>query len=229
MNSTSDLHDRSAVAEKPGRPRRFRLAFLSLGAFALAGAGGVTWWSVADSRISAVEVAAVGNGVSCREGNVITSPGEELALEGPLTSEAALAPAVEATPGLECSVQLVVINTGDSEVRLNRLVVPVMGPRAAGAVQIVNVSPFGDVLDTAYDESVDAVVELDTALGAGKAQRITLHLAFRPGGCGLAGSVTTPGGPFVHVSALGRTAVHQPPVAPFSFVGTAASECSVGG
>jgi hypothetical protein len=223
VKSTSGLLDGSGVADEPGGRGWPRFAFVLLAALALLLVAGVIWWTVAGSRIDAVEVAALPDGVACSEGEVVPAPLDEF------TPDEGLSPAVKSTPGLACSVRLVVVNNGESDVRLERLVVPIMGPRAGAPVQIVNVTPFGDVNQdaTGDDGGVDAVVELDMVLPAGQSQPVTLQLAFREDGCASPGSMITPGGPLVHVSALGRTGSSQPPFAPFSFVGTAASECAV--
>jgi hypothetical protein len=221
MNSPSGLLETVGAAEQPRARRRPRFAFVLLSALALSLVAGVTWWTVAGSRINAVDVVALPDGVACTEGEVVPVPRDEL------TPDQGLSPAVQATPGLACSVGLIVVNNGGSDVRLERLVVPVMGPRGGAGVQIVTVAPFGNVQQeaTGDDGGIDAVVQTDTVLAAGEKLLVTLQLSFRDDGCNSPGTTTTPGGPLVHVTALGRTGQRQPALPPFSVAGTAASDC----
>lgn len=224
MDGASALLERSGVAEGDGPRTRSRSVLVLLAFFSLLLVAGVAWWSAAGGRLAAVDLAAVGNGVSCSQGQVVSASDDGDGLEGVLT------PAIEATPGLSCSVRLVVVNRGGADVRLERLVVPVMGPRTGAAVQVVNVSPFGDVAPggDGPDGGLDAVVSLDMTLSAGEVQPVTLHLAFQQDGCNAPGTVVTPSGPLLQVRALGRTVVREPPLAPFSVAGTEASNCPRG-
>lgn len=179
---------------------------------------------MAGSRLAAVEVAAVGNGVTCSRGQVVAAPDDVDDIDG------TLAPSVQATPGLDCAVRLVVLNTGGSAVHLERLTVPVMGPQTGAAVQVSSVSPFGEVAPkgiSSEDGGIDAVVDLDMMLAAGAVQAVTLHLTFNEKGCNAPGSSFTPP-PRVSVRAWGRTEVRQPPLAPFTITGTASSNCPRG-
>lgn len=216
------LRDRSATTAQTRPRRRLRAGPALLTVVATLLVAGAVWWFLAGSRLAAVEVAAVGNGVTCSRGQVVAAPGDVDDIDG------TLAPSVQATPGLDCAVRLVVLNTGGSAVQLERLVVPVMGPRTGAAVQVVSVSPFGEVTPdgiSSEDGGIDAVIDLDMTLPAGAVQAVTLQLAFNDKGCNAPGTIITPSGPEVSIRAWGRTAVRQPPIAPFTIAGTAASNC----
>ena len=207
----------------PRRTRRVALLVLAV----LAALIGIGWWAAAGNRLAAVDFFAAPGGVTCERGEVSLPEPDPFSFSN---NEVVRPPVVQSQPDMQCSVVLFVRNNGESEVRLGRLVIPAMGPRAGAPVQVIRVSPIADVGGDvgSYDSGdVDAVVDLDTALLPGEMQPLVLHLAFRGDGCGGPGTVMTPGGPFLRVHALGRAALHEPVLPPFGFEGSTETECSV--
>lgn len=210
--------------EKSRRRRMRRVALLGLAV--LAALIGVGWWVAAGSRLAAVDLIAAPGGVTCERGNVVLP---ELETFSSLVSETELLTVVQSEPDMQCSVALFARNNGDSEVRLGRLVIPIMGPRAGAAVQVVGVSPVGDVDGDVggYDSGdVDAVVNVDAVLVPGAMEPLVLKLAFREDGCHGPGTVVTPGGPFLRIHALGRAALREPALPPFAIEGSTETVCS---
>jgi hypothetical protein len=108
-------------------------------------------------------------------------------------------PAIEAVPGMRCTIRVVVRNGSGREVHLGRVVLPFVGPHTGTVVRAASVAgrvPTGDI---------DALVDLDRRLPPDARTAFDVLVVFHPQGCNDSGTMWASLWPRIAVTTGHRT------------------------
>lgn len=116
--------------------------------------------------------------------------------------------AIVAGPGMACTVTVEILNGSDDEIRVDRLIAPMVGPGTGSVVKVdpeLHPQPDVDPLSSEALGDRDAVIDVDTVIDAGAETAVEVRLVFNPHGCLMGGTAWTDGWPTVELTTMGRT------------------------
>lgn len=130
-------------------------------------------------------------------------------------------PVVPMRESMDCTLRVRVTSHAQWPVRLERVVLPYLGPSGRAAIRSLELAGH----PVRRKHAVDAIFDVDHTLRPGATREIDIHMEFRPGGCNSPGSVTTLNDlPTIRVSSLGRSGI-QAAEEIFAVRGTTDSSC----
>lgn len=110
---------------------------------------------------------------------------------------------------MDCAVRFELRNSGDEDVHIDSMTVPLGGPAARSPIRLVDVEP-GDVTQG----DIDAAAVVDRVLQGGTVQVFTLRFAYRADGCHgpNAAEYIIPGSPSLRLRSMGWSGDVEPAV-----------------
>lgn len=204
--------DQGAKANAEAQPsRRSHGGAALVVALVLLLASVATWYSVAEARLDSVEFSAVAGGVTCSPGSVVLRDG-------------APAHVIAAAPGIRCTVVMEIRNTGDADVHVEAVTVSHGGPTSETPIRLV-----ASQSDATLRTGLDAVMDLDEMLAAGRTRAVVLRFEFRADGCHGPNTAeyVVPQAPSVRITALRRTAEKRPSAPVYGAAPSRIGSCGV--
>lgn len=200
-----------------GSRRARAVAGATLAVVALAVAG---WFVLSAQRAGDIHVLLPPDAFSCdgtRVGvtTVPAIPGDDLA-----------APVASITEGMRCTLDIRIENRSSSDVTVQQVFLPVLGPQGGPGVRAVGLD--GVALEPREGE-VDAIFDFEQPypILAGSAAVFTTLLEWRPDGCtSKGGTISFPDQPTVTVSVLRRLHDRSFVGTGFGFRGTDLTQCT---
>ncbi|MGH3334067.1 MAG: hypothetical protein ACRDPJ_22460 [Nocardioidaceae bacterium] len=126
---------------------------------------------------------------------------------------------------MECTLPVRVSNHGGHSVRLDRIVLPYMGPGGGAAVRVERLDGQRPLGRPSRQGRIDAVFPVGHTVPSAGRYDFDIHFTFRPGGCTAGLTTMTSGMPTVRVSTLGTTSSLRS-ATPVGFAPTRDSDCS---
>jgi hypothetical protein len=112
-------------------------------------------------------------------------------------------PVVVASPSMHCVVTVRIINRGEHEVTVNRLIAPFLGPETGTSFTGAPLDGVEPRPEPTF--GIDAIYDLDMQLAGGALKTMEVAFVFNEGSCAHTSNFSATNWPVVEVSALGKS------------------------